>query len=615
MQKVVLCDAAADIAKGLRRTGFCEIYWADVPREVVRQADTLEETKAWTRTIVARVGAIHRRAQAHGLEHAKRVRGAPQPPDFSLVGEVLEEVVETIYVLDRILSIARKAGVFEFDLRQLLEDYLGDVQIVTEFSDVRGDILGRFHRALEQVHHENPEARLHLVAHSEGTVIAFLGLLHAMKGRRLRPVQGDWHDPYEGKADGDALGWLGRVRGFMTLGSPIDKHLILWPQLFQGLGGSGVPASRIAWRNYYDYGDPVGFELDTTREWLRVHRPDAFDFRPEHDVGFARYMLAGKAHNDYWGDSEVFEHFVSEVVVPLQSSAAGLTRPPPKNRRFVRFLSPAVPHLFSFLVLWLGTYILYSAANSYLSPQLDSAQRAAYFYMVGSVPAALVPPSEIFRNALCVTVLLAGITLFARIPRLASAARWRVGAWIALVIGLVAYLGVSERERDDIGLGFVALSKVGLWFGDGRLALDGGVMAIAVGMGFVGRLSLRRSKVGPGGLVVGPREQRWILRGMRPLLLAGVAGIGFLVVAQTAFPSPSLRGASGVEQQVLAPDPSAWPLLLAGAAFLYLWWLAALLFGLAFVWQRYVRKSLALQQIQTWARASESTDGEGSSDS
>ena len=36
-----------------------------------------------------------------------------------------------------------------------------------------------------------------------------------------------------------------------------------------------------------------------------------------------------------------------------------------------------------------------------------------------------------------------------------------------------------------------------------------------------------------------------------------------------------------------------WPLVLASAAFLYLWWLAILIFDLVFVWHRYIRFSAA----------------------
>ena len=43
-----------------------------------------------------------------------------------------------------------------------------------------------------------------------------------------------------------------------------------------------------------------------------------------------------------------------------------------------------------------------------------------------------------------------------------------------------------------------------------------------------------------------------------------------------------------------------WPVLIAGAAFLYLWWLAALIFDLGFVWQRYIRQSLALKRLASW---------------
>src|SRR5215213_8176580 len=34
---------------------FAEAYWADVPRELVKQGYTLEEAKKWARTIVARL--------------------------------------------------------------------------------------------------------------------------------------------------------------------------------------------------------------------------------------------------------------------------------------------------------------------------------------------------------------------------------------------------------------------------------------------------------------------------------------------------------------------------------------------------------------------------------
>jgi hypothetical protein len=65
------------------------------------------------------------------------------------------------------------------------------------------------------------------------------------------------------------------------------------------------------------------------------------------------------------------------------------------------------------------------------------------------------------------------------------------------------------------------------------------------------------------------------------------------------FENPGLKGIKTVTE-VLAAHPPAWPVLLSGAAFLYVWWLAALIFDLAFVWQRYVRNSLALDRLKQW---------------
>ena len=40
-----------------------------------------------------------------------------------------------------------------------------------------------------------------------------------------------------------------------------------------------------------------------------------------------------------------------------------------------------------------------------------------------------------------------------------------------------------------------------------------------------------------------------------------------------------------------------WPVFLAGAGFLYLWWLAIVLFDLTFVWHLYIRWSGAQKYI------------------
>jgi hypothetical protein len=51
---------------------------------------------------------------------------------------------------------------------------------------------------------------------------------------------------------------------------------------------------------------------------------------------------------------------------------------------------------------------------------------------------------------------------------------------------------------------------------------------------------------------------------------------------------------------VLAAHPPTWPVLLSGIGFLYLWWLSALVFDLAFIWQRYVRNSVSNDRLLEW---------------
>jgi hypothetical protein len=231
----------------LNHLAFAEVYWANIPRENANK-NTLEESKKWARTIVERVRQRNQRAKEILQEAAKQEnkmqdrtstsgRGArretdeehkvhrhtPQPnsgssllqeEDFPMLEQVLREMLQTLGVLDRLCFLADKAGIFTFDLNKVLVDYLADVQVVTEFQDLRVKILAEFDNVMQTVHKTRPDSEIYIVAHSEGTVIAFLGLLEAM-------------------CSNDKPEWVKRVRGFMTIGSPIDKHLILWPELFK----------------------------------------------------------------------------------------------------------------------------------------------------------------------------------------------------------------------------------------------------------------------------------------------------------------------------------------------------------------------------------------------
>jgi hypothetical protein len=709
----LLDDAAFLGTTPLAATGFAEVFWADIPEKVVAEGSTLEETKAWGRTVVARAQALWiRECQPEAVKKVSiqgetsawrrnivasthtllmRVRHPRLiPPDFGLAAEVLDEIIETVYVLENLLFLADKAGLFKFDLAKVLQDYLGDVQIVTEFTDYRTDIVARFHKAMADIYAEecrkgNDQVRLHIVAHSEGTVISFLGLLQAMSGYQLITPTSP-NDRPQLENTGQIPEWLKHVHGYMTIGSPIDKHLLLWPRLFNKLNPSladtVLPADQIRWRNYYDYGDPIGFKLDTARRWLDQQESKAFQFcgcpAHQHDIGFARYLLPGKAHNDYWNDPGVFEHFVDDVIRMPRLGDPPANRPTDKNA--IRLLSPALPYVFSAAVLIAGVYLICKAVAHFAYPD-DPLTKYFLITAINMEPTTGMSRWGVFCTTLGISGLIAGVTLMARFPRLAAGRRWKIAGWVAFVTGCIFYIklvsGPSQREIGKIficlveRLGFGSLDKAAIidsiiattgigkifiWiverFGSGSpITADDKVIMLdtviattviilmAMIVGFLGRRVTRHGTQGDED-----RRQRWLFKGMRPLLVCGAFVVALIVASQlypqdfgidtklTADEAKQLSlltkdnreiiKAAGFDRtelnQLLKANPErldkritrvkpfltarppVWPVLLAASGFLYLWWLATLIFDLAFVWQRYVRRSVANQRLREW---------------
>jgi hypothetical protein len=78
-------------------------------------------------------------------------------------------------------------------------------------------------------------------------------------------------------------------------------------------------------------------------------------------------------------------------------------------------------------------------------------------------------------------------------------------------------------------------------------------------------------------------------RGVRPLLVPGALLAIFIVVHVLTLDPATPH----------AKRPSLGPVLLGSAAFLYLWWLATLLFDLSVVWHSYVR-GLKGSNVRSW---------------
>jgi hypothetical protein len=529
---------AATSGSAFASYGFSEVYWADIPREVVKQGYLLEEAKEWASTVAKRASQVH--------------NGDGVIPD--LVSQVVSEAIETIGVLERLTSLAARAGLPKVDLNRILEDYLDDVQLMADYEPWRGRVVTQFQTAMGSVWGrltdlERQTVQIYIIAHSEGTVVSLLGLLEAAR------KQGE-----------KSQGWLKNVCGFMTIGSPIDKHLTLWPDLFK----DPVPSytgNPIEWRNYYDYGDPVGFELDQARKRVKKDWINLFSFPENADMGFSRYLVPGAAHNDYWEDADVFDHFIKDVVATARPNEG---QPPakPKNKLWAYFTSYFVAFAIPVLLLAVGVYFLYSAIADYrdLRPM----------------------ENEWFYRAVCISSivsLLAGVTALSRMQRIMGFAgqikrltgkgqeikeRWRLlQVLLAPLMPFACFYGLSRLARhiSDI-YSYPDWIELFSPFGGPDWVKPLPVIGISILLSFVVAVWTRA-------------RPQW---GMKPLILGGgvcIAAIAFWLMTTSHNENPE--------------NPKIWPTLVSGAAFLYLWWLAALIFDLVFIWHRYIRCSTALK--------------------
>ncbi len=523
-----------EVKPGIADIGFVEIYWADIPRRVQRRGYTIEETKAWARTVVERVRA----------RYADDLTGLMKKEDYASAAAVIEDLIDGVEVLGNLFFLAGKAGLFHFDFHQMLTAYAGDVQIVADFANYREKICHHFRKILDEVHNKNKEADIYIVAHSEGTVVALMVLLKALcaRTRNLPPPE-------------PPPSWIGKVRGLMTIGSPIDKHLMFWIEMWDPVETPDAtrapkdPKNRIAWRNYYDYADPVGFRLDAARDWFEDHGWDKFfEFEGKHDFGFARYFLAGKAHNDYWSDPCVFGHFIRDVLrLSPDLDGERFDRPPP-NRRSARFSSYFTPYFLVILILCSAIYIFYTVPDAELG-NLESW-------------------SKIISHVSGLCCLLLGTTVASRIFCLTRHTWWK---WFAVCVFtvltslyvLLFYLRQEFGTAREIGVSAII-----------SLAFASVVCSVWADRH---KISLRKYPL-----------LRLFARGMRPLLIVGGLATAALVVTRIFVAT----GPPPRDPPTLHAPTSVWPLALAGAVFIYLWWLAALLFDLGFIWHRYVRHSV-----------------------
>jgi hypothetical protein len=533
---------------------FAEVYWADIPRAVVNEGYKLEDAQAWAKTIAERV---RQRAKDNGENYSEY--------DYRQLEQALREMGEALGVLGRVLRLSGRMGLFSFDLDRIILDYLADVQLVTEFKEERGRIIRRFSEKMDAIYQEASrtcsQLEIYLIAHSQGTIVGLLGLLSAICGK----------DPVYRR---DKPPWLDCIRGLMTIGSPIDKHLALWPELFKefltplhkpqynanDLSAEYLPAplrtwmydeAPIEWHNYYDLGDPVGFELRLARVAFNTDKgaPQErnkwwwFKFPIAHDHQFTRSLFPGKAHNDYWTDPAVFGHFIHQVVykddLEIKKQAGKKFNKAPRDRRLHKLGSWFLPYITALALLFFAVYTIYKAVRNCLADD------------------AIVTATQIFFNVGGGAALLGGLTVLARIPRLTRDLMWRLFSGVVFALGVVGYIKlIPHANRERLGQSFTFNQL------DPTCALIGMVTLIAALVNVIARI--------------------YPMLGIKLLVWFGGAGM-FVIIAK----HPDIKFDKG----------EIWPVVLAGMFSLYLWWLTILFFDLVFIWRLYIRASVAQRRL------------------
>src|SRR5262249_28525815 len=166
-----------------------------------------------------------------------------------------------------------------------------------------------------------------------------------------------------------------------------------------------------------------------------------------------------------------------------------------------------------------------------------------------------------------VTLLLAGLTVLARIVRLTRSLFWWGFGLVFFIACLMSYRLLICEQSPLCCSACNWPNQLGQCWAWGKPPLFSlGLVSLAI---WVGLFAVFFSVLA-GGL----RRPNW---GMRTLLIPAATGLALYLVDKVELTSLSFL--------------QAWSLLLASAFFFYLWWLVALLFDLVFVWHRYIRHS------------------------
>ncbi len=307
---------------------FAEIWWSDLLDKHVKE--TVQTPESWGQALLSRL---------------QLKAGVP-----AWILDALRALVETVRVARLIMS---------FRFRQLEETifyaYLGDVQAYGEYSRCRGEAVSRFHQRMEALDQSAKNARYTILAHSLGSIMSLDALLLAHADKNIQNGSYPMTNlPFDGYNGGISTAWVERVDSFVTLGSPIDKFLVLWWMNYKYLAQPPEPwmdrelakyrkVNKIQHFNYCDEQDPVGHNLDL------LEQTQAYEgiFERKEDRVYNRSVVPGLAHTEYWKDRGLLRWILYKAVDLFHSNKP---KDPPKE--------PMWFNLGTFLEVLLISYFL-----------------------------------------------------------------------------------------------------------------------------------------------------------------------------------------------------------------------------------------------------------------
>jgi hypothetical protein len=224
---------------------------------------------------------------------------------------------------------------------------------------------------------------------------------------------------------------------------------------------------------------------------------------------------------------------------------------PPKDKLGVQLVSYTLPYLLVLMILGIGAYIFYRAARSFIYP----------------LEAEDIGGMDVAKNVIAIALLLFGVTAASRIPRLTRLASWRAAGALLGVATAALYVWSQVDVADISVLGRTIPSEMLV------LGLTSILILIAY---FAGSLFPRL--------------------GIKPLVIGGVIVCTIYLAARV------------IDASMTGP---LWPVAVAMIVLLYLWWLGALLFDLAFVWHLYIRNTRLQERIDAliWNQVPPHTSG------